>query len=108
MTCFDAGRFSPCSYPGFTPNIESEASAIDTHSVTLNPGVVGSNPTGPSSTHLSLMRHDVFTKSATRRGGGEGFTLIPSFVVPTLRHSGVSDDDLKRITVANPAQLLTF
>lgn len=53
-----------------------------------------------------FMGHDVFTKSATRRGGGEGFTRIPSFVVPTLRRSGVSDDDLNRITVANPAQLL--
>ncbi len=53
-----------------------------------------------------FMGHDVFTKSATRRGGGEGFTRIPSFVVPTLRRSGVSDDDLKRITVANPARLL--
>jgi phosphotriesterase-related protein len=52
--------------------------------------------------------HDVFTKSATRRGGGEGFTRIPRFVVPTLRRCGVSDDDLNRITVANPARLLAF
>lgn len=57
---------------------------------------------------LFLMGHDAFTKSATRRGGGEGFTRIPSFVVPTLRRSGVSDDDLNRITVANPAHLLAF
>jgi phosphotriesterase-related protein len=50
--------------------------------------------------------HDVFTKSATRRGGGEGFTRIPRFVVPTLRRCGVSEDDLRRITVENPARLL--
>jgi phosphotriesterase-related protein len=52
--------------------------------------------------------HDVFTKSATRRGGGEGFTRIPRFVVPTLRRCGVSEDDLRRITVENPARLLAF
>jgi len=50
--------------------------------------------------------HDVFTKSQTRRGGGEGFTRIPRFVVPTLRRCGVSEDDLQRITVDNPARLL--
>jgi phosphotriesterase-related protein len=55
-----------------------------------------------------FMGHDVFTKSATRRGGGEGYTRIPRFVVPTLRRCGVSDDDLHRITVANPARLLAF
>jgi phosphotriesterase-related protein len=55
-----------------------------------------------------FMGHDVFTKSATRRGGGEGFTRIPRFVVPTLRRCGVSGDDLNRITVANPARLLAF
>jgi phosphotriesterase-related protein len=50
--------------------------------------------------------HDVFTKSATRRGGGEGFTRIPRFVVPTLRRSGVSEEALRLITVENPARLL--
>lgn len=55
-----------------------------------------------------LMGHDVFTKSATRQGGGEGFTRIPRFVVPALRRCGVSDDDLNQITVANPARLLAF
>jgi phosphotriesterase-related protein len=50
--------------------------------------------------------HDVFTKSATRRGGGEGFTRIPRFVVPTLFRCGVSEDDVLRITVGNPARLL--
>jgi len=50
--------------------------------------------------------HDVFTKSATRRGGGEGFTRIPRFIVPTLRRCGVSEVDLRKITVENPARLL--
>jgi phosphotriesterase-related protein len=52
--------------------------------------------------------HDVFTKSATRRGGGEGFTRIPHFVVPTLRRCGVSEADIRRITVDNPARLLAL
>lgn len=55
-----------------------------------------------------FLGHDVFTKSATRRGGGEGFTRIPRFVVPTLRRAGVSEDDLTAITVTNPARLLAF
>jgi len=52
--------------------------------------------------------HDVFTKSATRRGGGEGFTRIPRFIVPTLRRCGVSEDDVSRITIENPARLLAL
>jgi phosphotriesterase-related protein len=55
-----------------------------------------------------FMGHDVFTKAQTRRGGGEGFTRIPRFVVPTLRRAGVSEGDLRGITVDNPARLLAF
>jgi phosphotriesterase-related protein len=54
------------------------------------------------------MGHDVFTKSATRRGGGEGFLRIPRFIVPTLRRSGVSDEDIDQITVENPRRLLAY
>jgi phosphotriesterase-related protein len=53
-----------------------------------------------------VMGHDVFTKSQTRRGGGEGFTRIPRSVVPTLRRCGVSQEDLQRMTVGNPARIL--
>jgi phosphotriesterase-related protein len=52
--------------------------------------------------------HDVFTRLNTRRGGGEGYTRIPRFVVPTLRESGVSEDDIRLMTVENPARLLAF
>jgi phosphotriesterase-related protein len=52
--------------------------------------------------------HDVFTKMNTRRGGGEGYTRIQRFVVPTLRRSGVSDEDIEKITVENPARLLAY
>jgi phosphotriesterase-related protein len=52
--------------------------------------------------------HDVFTKLNTRRGGGEGYTRIHNFVVPALRRSGVSDEDIRMITVENPARLLAY
>jgi phosphotriesterase-related protein len=52
--------------------------------------------------------HDVFTKLNTRRGGGEGYTRIQKFVVPTLQRSGVSDSDIRLITVENPARLLAY
>jgi len=52
--------------------------------------------------------HDVFTRLNTRHGGGEGYTRIPRFVVPTLRASGVSEDDIRMMTVENPARLLAF
>jgi phosphotriesterase-related protein len=52
--------------------------------------------------------HDVFTKLNTRRGGGEGYTRIQKFIVPTLRRSGVSDSDIHLITVENPARLLAY
>lgn len=53
-----------------------------------------------------FMGHDVFTKSQTRRGGGEGFTRIPRFVLPTLRRCGVAERDIEAITVGNPRRLL--
>ena len=53
-----------------------------------------------------FLGHDVFTKLATRRGGGEGFTRIPTFVLPTLRRCGVSEADIQKISVENPARLL--
>lgn len=53
-----------------------------------------------------FLGHDVFTRGNTRRGGGEGFTRIHNFVLPTLRSAGVSEEDIRRITAENPARLL--
>ena len=53
-----------------------------------------------------FLGHDVFTKLSTRRGGGEGFTRIPNFVLPTLRRCGVSEADIQKMVVDNPARLL--
>lgn len=52
--------------------------------------------------------HDVFTRLDTRRGGGEGFTRIHNFVLPTLSRCGVSEDVIRAITVENPARLLAY
>ncbi len=52
--------------------------------------------------------HDVFTKLGTRRGGGEGYMRIHRFVVPTLRRCGVSEEDIRKITVEHPARLLAY
>lgn len=55
-----------------------------------------------------VVGNDVFTKLATRRGGGEGYRRITDFVVPALKKCGVSDGDIKKIMVENPARILSF
>jgi phosphotriesterase-related protein len=49
---------------------------------------------------------DTFIKILTRRGGGEGYCRLTRFVIPTLREVGVSDFDIRQMTVENPARLL--
>jgi phosphotriesterase-related protein len=39
--------------------------------------------------------------------GGEGYVHLPKSVVPALRDYGVSDYDIRQMTVKNPARLLT-
>ncbi|MDR3564622.1 MAG: phosphotriesterase [Negativicutes bacterium] len=55
-----------------------------------------------------VMGNDIFTKLATRRGGGEGYTRLTDFVVPALKKCGVSDIDINAITVENPARILAY
>jgi phosphotriesterase-related protein len=54
-----------------------------------------------------VIGNDVFTKLATRRGGGEGYNRLTDFVVPVLRKCGVSETDINKITVENPARILS-
>lgn len=49
---------------------------------------------------------DTFIKILTRRGGGEGYCRLTKFVIPSLRDVGVSDFDIRQMTVENPARLL--
>lgn len=55
-----------------------------------------------------VLGNDIFTKLATRRGGGEGYRRMTDFIIPALIHCGVSDKDITRITIENPARILAF
>jgi phosphotriesterase-related protein len=49
---------------------------------------------------------DTFIKILTRRGGGEGYCRLTKVVIPTLRDVGVSEYDIRQMTLENPARLL--
>ena len=53
-----------------------------------------------------VLGNDVYLKILTRRYGGSGYRRLPGFVAPFLRNIGVSDFDVRRMTVENPARLL--
>lgn len=55
-----------------------------------------------------LLGNDVFTKLATRHGGGDGYRRLTDFIVPALRKCGATDDDMRRITIDNPARILAY
>lgn len=55
-----------------------------------------------------VIGNDVFTKIATRHGGGEGYRRLKDFVVPALQICGVSERDIDKITVKNPARILAY
>ena len=50
---------------------------------------------------------DTFAKVLTRRRGGAGYRHLLEWVVPTLRELGVSDYDIRQMTIENPARLLS-
>ena len=52
-----------------------------------------------------VLGNDVFSKVQTRRFGGTGYRHLVEWVVPTLRDLGVSDYDIRQMTVENPARL---
>ncbi len=50
---------------------------------------------------------DVFLKILTRRYGGEGYCRLTDFVIPWLRQAGMDEFDIQRMTVDNPARILS-
>lgn len=50
---------------------------------------------------------DVYLKILTRRYGGEGYCRLTDFVIPSLRQAGIDEFDVKRMTVENPARILS-
>ena len=55
-----------------------------------------------------LMSHDVCTKIQQRAYGGKGLDFIQLQVIPYLRGQGLSEADVRSITIENPRRLLTL
>jgi phosphotriesterase-related protein len=51
---------------------------------------------------------DTFVKMLTRRGGGQGYSRLTRFVIPTLTDVGVSEFDIRQMTVENPKRMLAY
>lgn len=56
--------------------------------------------------HQLLLSQDVCTKMHWRTNGGRGYDHILRSIVPRLRISGFSEDEIYQLTVINPARLL--
>ena len=50
---------------------------------------------------------DVFTRSLHRRGGGFGYRYLLDWVLPRLRERGIDEATIEKLTVANPARILS-
>ncbi len=55
-----------------------------------------------------VLGNDVFIKMLARRYGGLGYCRLTDFVIPTLRDLSVSEYDIRRMLVVNPARLLAM
>ena len=55
-----------------------------------------------------LLSQDVCHDSQLRRYGGSGYTYLADTVLPRLREAGVSEEEIRTITVDNPRRLLTI
>ncbi len=55
-----------------------------------------------------LISQDICTKIRLTIYGGEGYAHIRENIIPLMERKGMSDQDIKALTVDNPAHLLTF
>jgi len=55
-----------------------------------------------------LLSQDVCHDSQLRRYGGNGYTYLVDAFLPRLRAAGVSEDEIRTITIDNPRRLLTI
>jgi len=55
-----------------------------------------------------LISQDICTKIHLTRYGGEGYAHIRENILPLMERKGMSNQDIKALTVDNPARLLTF
>jgi phosphotriesterase-related protein len=58
--------------------------------------------------HRIVVSHDVWCKLQLRRYGGNGYGHLLRTIVPQLRESGLTDDDVEQLLVRNPAEVLAF
>ena len=60
--------------------------------------------------HVSqiLVSHDVCQKIELKKYGGHGYSHIPRYVIPLMRQMGVTESDIRTITVDNPKRMLSF
>jgi phosphotriesterase-related protein len=49
---------------------------------------------------------DIFLKILCRRHGGEGYSRLTTFVIPALRRLGIAEEQIRAMTVENPARIL--
>ena len=55
-----------------------------------------------------LLATDTCRISQLHANGGRGFDYLQSFVIPALRDAGVSESDIRKMTVTNPAAVLSL
>ena len=55
-----------------------------------------------------VISHDVFYKVSLSRYGGFGYDYIPKIIIPMMRSKGLTEEQIRTITVENPKRLLTF
>jgi phosphotriesterase-related protein len=59
-------------------------------------------------TRQLVLGTDTFVKILLRRFGGDGYCRLTNFVAPTLESVGVSAQEIRQITIDNPARILTY
>jgi phosphotriesterase-related protein len=55
-----------------------------------------------------VLAHDVCNKTQLKKFGGLGYTYIDEYFLPALKKLGVSDADIHKMMVVNPARQLRF
>lgn len=53
-----------------------------------------------------MLGSDVFLQSGHVKQGGCGYTRLHKFAIPTMQAAGVSDSDIEKLTILNPARYL--
>jgi phosphotriesterase-related protein len=55
-----------------------------------------------------VLSHDICTKLQLKKYGGLGYTYIHEYFLPVLHEMGVSEADIHKMMVENPARVLAF